>query len=1661
MNTTNSLSNTSLLYNRGGYSIKNDSVAISANLFQMLKSALIKLMLVVAIVVGGKVAWGQTTGTIEFGNSPKVRITSANATGDDNLGNTWAITTEGTDRFTSNADYYQVGTSDYPATSITFTTTLPTNANIVSMSAKFGGYSSTAGDITLNVGNTTIGTGSLNGVSDVVVESTSTASSNVLTVNVTNILRGVKVYYISYTYVTNTEAFTVRFVAGSGTCSTVEETESSPNAGVSLPTDPTLPGSGECSGYEFYGWSTTPIPNPQSEEPELVFVNNGRYYPADNTTLYAIYLKGENIVTYNLVTDLSTVTEGKYYLLTTDYHAFNGTISSGHGQTTSNPFSFTNEVATTVPTGALELTFTTSGDGFKMHDEVSDKYLYAIEAKSGKLDWHASENSYWKFYANDWYYNANRAHLRTYNGTIRTYNGSNNQPLYMAKKVYAETATYATYPCSSCTVPTPNSATAITLTSATISWTSTEDSWEYYYSENNIAPTTSGIVSNSTSVNLTGLSVNTTYYWWVRTKCGDDNYSDWIAGPLFHTDNYTITPLSNNDSYGTVSLSGTTITANPICSHYGTPAFTVSPSDAATVTKEGDSFLVSPNADCTITIMFVQNQAHTVTFHEGANSYTITETSRCSGINLPNADLPSGCDASYTFCGWSTELVSETTLAPATIIGTSGTYYPENDIHLYAVFSNSTGYKKITNDLSDWSGTYLIVYEDGNLAFDGSRETLDDESNYISVAINNGEIESNVTNDACSFVISRSGENYTIKSNSGYYIGKTADSNGLNASQSTAYTNTITYDYVDNVAKVQSSGGKYLMYNSAAGQTRFRFISVGCDIQLYRKQGYYASSPSCDKIGVIYNANGATSGRLPVDNTRYTVGDEVTVLGNGTLAKDGYEFAGWNTAVNGSGTSYIADGTFTITANTTLYAQWTISGYTISWVANGQLMNSKAYSYNSNINVADVPEDDDITIDMCDGTKVFVGWAGNEFEETNARPELITRSRFGSIRVTEDKSYFAVFAREGVPTKTCNLVSDVSTLSAGDSVIIVSANSDYAISKTQNSNNRGQAVIVKSGSSINYPFGNNDVCVFEIGKSNGYWTFYDANNNGYIYAASSSKNYLRTEPDLDNNNNGYWNITISNTGIASIVAQGTNTNRTLQYNSGSSLFSCYSSASQSPVALYEIENSGSSYSAYTTFCPCAYGIDGISNGDLVWAGKNANADWNSTINWTRYNEGGYHLTATAPTSSNNVYIIEKAECEIDALPHINENTTCNNLTMLNGLGIDIAENQTLTINGTATFTNGVINGNVIFGSSATVSGASASSHVDGIVTKSGAANGFTFPTGSNGNLGKVEVTDGSATNVSVQYFSNPAGFGTNDLPRWWNAADMSGENPFNHVSNVEYWKISSNETITANFVAEASTDMHFNSETAEEDRIPANIQMAFYDNNRWTNVGGSASIDGNTLSINGAEIPASATRGISGNYTTFGSKSKSTVLPIELVSFTANCNGRSALIEWTTATEKNNDFFVLERSHDAVNFKEIARVAGAGNSIEPISYAYTDFGVRNGNNYYRLVQVDYDGTSTASEIIVANCLGTDGEPEVLAYPNPFGDDITLRFENFGNIQATVEVYDMLGRMVHTQKVNCSQNDYEVVLRLAGLSDGTYNVRISANEFVLNRQVIKN
>ena len=139
------------------------------------------------------------TAQITFGTN-NVKINAASVTGTDSENNNWTITTAGTTSYTANSSYYQVGSSKTPATSITFTTTLPAGASVSNVEAKFGGFSGTAGNVTMKVGDTSVGTGKLNATSDVIVKSTSTASGNKVTVTITNIAKGVKCYYISVNY---------------------------------------------------------------------------------------------------------------------------------------------------------------------------------------------------------------------------------------------------------------------------------------------------------------------------------------------------------------------------------------------------------------------------------------------------------------------------------------------------------------------------------------------------------------------------------------------------------------------------------------------------------------------------------------------------------------------------------------------------------------------------------------------------------------------------------------------------------------------------------------------------------------------------------------------------------------------------------------------------------------------------------------------------------------------------------------------------------------------------------------------------------------------------------------------------------------------------------------------------------------------------------------------------------------------------------------------------------------------------------------------------------------------------------------------------------------------------------------------------------------------
>ena len=136
--------------------------------------------------------------------------------------------------------------------------------------------------------------------------------------------------------------------------------------------------------------------------------------------------------------------------------------------------------------------------------------------------------------------------------------------------------------------------------------------------------------------------------------------------------------------------------------------------------------------------------------------------------------------------------------------------------------SAPVAYEKVTQNLDDWSGEYLIVYEDGNVAFNG----VDEANGNYAVTIENGKIAKLENSDQVSLVFEKMEGGYSIKinggTNDGKYIGKTANSNGLNIG-ATKYLNEISF--VDSAVSIKSSGGAYFRYNANSDQQRFRYFA--------------------------------------------------------------------------------------------------------------------------------------------------------------------------------------------------------------------------------------------------------------------------------------------------------------------------------------------------------------------------------------------------------------------------------------------------------------------------------------------------------------------------------------------------------------------------------------------------------------------------------------------------------------------------------------------------------------------------------------------------------------------------------------------------------------------------------------------------------------------
>ena len=147
--------------------------------------------------------------------------------------------------------------------------------------------------------------------------------------------------------------------------------------------------------------------------------------------------------------------------------------------------------------------------------------------------------------------------------------------------------------------------------------------------------------------------------------------------------------------------------------------------------------------------------------------------------------------------------------------------------------------------------------------------------------------------------------------------------------------------------------------------------------------------------------------------------------------------------------------------------------------------------------------------------------------------------------------------------KTATLVTDASTLKVGDEIIIAAKDNDFAMGE-QKTNNRAAVAVTKSEDKLTLTAGVQKLTLKQGAKEN---TFAFDTGSGYLYAASSDKNHLKTESKLSDNSS--WSVAIAD-GKATVIAQGANTRNVMKYNSNSKLFACYASGQQD-IAIYKLE----------------------------------------------------------------------------------------------------------------------------------------------------------------------------------------------------------------------------------------------------------------------------------------------------------------------------------------------------------------------------------------------------------------------------------------------------------------------------------------------------------
>lgn len=346
---------------------------------------------------------------------------------------------------------------------------------------------------------------------------------------------------------------------------------------------------------------------------------------------------------------------------------------------------------------------------------------------------------------------------------------------------------------------------------------------------------------------------------------------------------------------------------------------------------------------------------------------------------------------------------------------------------------------------------------------------------------------------------------------------------------------------------------------------------------------------------------------------------------------------------------------------------------------------------------------------------------------------------------------------------------------------------------------------------------------------------------------------------------------------------------------------------------------------------------------------------------------------------------------------------------------------------------------------------SASSHIDGpmareLVNNSGTGAALNFPIGKNGDWRPVTLTIGhTSTSDNYTYISEVFDQSATDLA-WSNAPTI------NRVSDYHYWDIDRYYTPTMALEPATGIDLSVGNEPRIElyydlaDAVtdPTNLRIVKNTTSAptsWIDIGGTgASIGtGSVTSTSSPSLFDSFSR-----FTLANSTGGANPLPIQLLSFKANPFESNVLTSWSTASEIDNDFFIIERSRDALFWESVGVISGNGSSSSVTDYELVDLSPYNGQSYYRLSQVDYNGETKSFDPVAVYVQHSVARWSF--YPNPSKETVTLQLDDAK--ASDWELYDLTGRSRKASTEIIEQSENLLRIDISNLSSGIYLLEVN-------------